>query len=98
MRQLFRATSCTATIFYARINNFLARACHFYGLVLCFGSKDGPEQVFGIQKIIMHNAYDSYEIDNDIALMKLDRPAFLSKEVGLVCLPNQDDRVATGLC
>eukprot|EP00795_Rhopilema_esculentum_P004718 gene4718-21013_t len=59
-------------------------------------NKDGPEQVFGIQKIIMHHAYDSYEIDNDIALMKLDRPALLTKEVGLVCLPNQDDRVPTG--
>ena len=45
----------------------------------------------------MHKSYNSYEIDNDVALMKLDRPAMLTRQVGLVCLPDQSDQVAIGM-
>ena len=33
---------------------------------------------------------------HDIALIKLSRPAILNKDVNLVCLPKQNNRVAIG--
>ena len=33
---------------------------------------------------------------NDLALLKLDRPAVLRKHIKTICLPNQDDQIKTG--
>ncbi|XP_068744887.1 chymotrypsin-like protease CTRL-1 [Montipora capricornis] len=48
----------------------------------------GVEQDFTVSKIIMHPFYHKpISMSHDIALLKLDRPATLTKFVNLVCLP-----------
>ena len=49
----------------------------------------GTEQEIGVEKIIMHENYDTpLSESNDIALIKLVSPANLGEGVGLVCLPD----------
>ncbi|CAH1250539.1 PRSS2 [Branchiostoma lanceolatum] len=52
-------------------------------------SNDGNEQTIVLEKIIMHEAYDSQTIDNDIALLKLSRPAVVNDRVRPISLPGQ---------
>ncbi|KAF7657863.1 hypothetical protein LDENG_00021400 [Lucifuga dentata] len=49
---------------------------------------DGSEQYFNVTKIIKHNGYRHWTFDNDIMLLKLDRPAILNDKVQLVTLPD----------
>lgn len=44
----------------------------------------------------MHPNYHNPTINNDVALLKLSRPAQLNSKVGLICLPNQGDRIPAG--
>ncbi|XP_031567066.1 CUB and peptidase domain-containing protein 2-like [Actinia tenebrosa] len=47
----------------------------------------GTEQDFNVQEIIMHPEYNKpKEYSHDIALLRLSRPAMLTKAVGTVCL------------
>ena len=48
----------------------------------------------------MHNRYQTDSgYGDDIALIRLSKPAVLNQEVGLVCLPKQNQRVVVGkLC
>ena len=49
----------------------------------------GTEQYFDVVQIIQHENYNSpRRLSNDIALLKLSRPAELRNGVGLVCLPD----------
>ena len=52
--------------------------------------KVGTEQDFKVEDIILHSSYDkpANSQSNDIALLKLAKPAKLGKGVGLVCLPD----------
>ncbi len=58
--------------------------------------KEGSEQVFKAARVIMHPHYNSRTFDNDIALIKLNRPARLQNGVATVCLPNQWGSVQPG--
>ncbi|XP_073248869.1 uncharacterized protein [Porites lutea] len=50
-------------------------------------SSVGTEQDFNVINIILHENYNSpNQYSNDIALLRLSRPAVLGKGVGLVCL------------
>ncbi|KAK3744449.1 hypothetical protein QZH41_012870, partial [Actinostola sp. cb2023] len=49
---------------------------------------DGTEQEFTVSKIVVHPGYDRTSYDNDIALLKLNRPAKLNKAVSPICLPS----------
>ncbi|CAH3169791.1 unnamed protein product, partial [Porites lobata] len=50
-------------------------------------SSVGTEQDFDVINIILHENYNSpNQYSNDIALLRLSRPAVLGKGVGLVCL------------
>ena len=51
--------------------------------------KATTEQVFRAEKIIAHESYNPKSFDNDIAIVKLDRPAMLNRHVKLACLPKQ---------
>ena len=52
-------------------------------------SSVGTEQDFDVTNIIQHeNYYSPNRYSNDIALLRLSRPASLGKGVGLVCLPD----------
>ena len=49
----------------------------------------GTEQDIDVAKIVAHPSYKSPKRNsNDIALIKLARPAMMSRGVGLVCLPD----------
>jgi trypsin len=51
----------------------------------------GTEQDVDIERIISHENYHKpITLSHDIALLKLKRPVYLNKEVGLVCLPNDN--------
>lgn len=50
---------------------------------------DRTAQDFTIQRIIMHESYKRpYGLSNDIALLKLNKPAQINNYVGLACLPD----------
>eukprot|EP00795_Rhopilema_esculentum_P003393 gene3393-1748_t len=60
-------------------------------------SNEGHEQVFRAKKVIERLDYNKPSaINNDIALVKLDRPAILSSRVGTVCLPAQGYQIPVG--
>ena len=52
------------------------------------GGNDRTAQDFRVQRIIMHERYKRpFGLSNDIALLKLNKPAQLNRYVGLACLP-----------
>jgi secreted trypsin-like serine protease len=50
----------------------------------------GRTQVFGVQRIFIHEQYNSGTQTNDIALIRLCQPAQLNAYVNVVCLPGPD--------
>ncbi|XP_056276909.1 trypsin-like [Pseudoliparis swirei] len=50
---------------------------------------EGTEQWIGASKMIKHPQYNSYNLDNDIMLIKLSRPAALNSNVKTVSLPSR---------
>jgi len=58
---------------------------------------EGTEQKFMLDKIIKHADYSIIIIhDNDIALVKMQRPIIFDNFISSVCLPNQNDVIPTG--
>lgn len=57
----------------------------------------GLEQDITVGKVFIHPKYHIPNLfSNDLALLKLTRPAFGSNGVGLICLPNKDIPLAPG--
>ena len=54
------------------------------------------EQYMNISKLIQHETYDKYRLNNDIALLKLSRPAIFNQYVQPICLPLQNEDIAPG--
>lgn len=48
---------------------------------------EGSEQYISSSRVIRHPQYSSYNIDNDIMLIKLSEPAVLNQRVVPVALP-----------
>lgn len=56
---------------------------------------DGTEQVRNVSKIITHpNYHRPVLVNNDVALIKLDRPVVLNSHVNTVCLPKMGEQVS----
>ncbi|KAF7208399.1 trypsin [Nothobranchius furzeri] len=53
-------------------------------------SSDGYEQIFNVLFIIKHPDYNLWMLDNDIMLLKLDRPATINAAVDVAVLPDVD--------
>ena len=51
------------------------------------GAHEGHEQKMQIEKIVLHEQYDSSNFDYDIALIKLSNPISYTERVKPVCLP-----------
>ncbi|XP_044179768.1 sushi, von Willebrand factor type A, EGF and pentraxin domain-containing protein 1-like isoform X6 [Acropora millepora] len=51
---------------------------------------ENTQQTISAEKIVYHQAFDPDTYMNDIALIKLQKPAELNKFVRAVCLPSQD--------
>ncbi|MBW3911057.1 serine protease, partial [Neisseria meningitidis] len=49
---------------------------------------EGTEQSINSAKVIPHPGYSSYNLDNDIMLIKLSKPATLSSNIKTVSLPS----------
>ena len=49
---------------------------------------EGTEQFIDSVKVIMHPSYNSRNLDNDIMLIKLSKPASLNSYVSTVALPS----------
>ena len=55
---------------------------------------DGPEKQHYVSDIkVYYNYKNGIKHDNDIVLVKLDKPAMFNNYVGSVCLPDNDYRV-----
>lgn len=55
------------------------------------------EQDILIKRVIRHPLYFSpYPLNNDIALLELEKPAKLNKRVGVACLPEVNYEVPIG--
>lgn len=52
--------------------------------------KEGYEQDFAIKELYLNPNWDHTTTDNDLALIKLDRPATLDKRVNVICLPEPE--------
>ncbi|XP_034544621.1 trypsin-like [Notolabrus celidotus] len=50
--------------------------------------KEGFEQMFNVSKVIRHSQYRPWTFDNDIMLLKLDRPAVINAMVEPVSFPD----------
>ncbi|XP_071750557.1 trypsin [Centroberyx gerrardi] len=61
-----------------------------------FDVVEGFEQVFDVSKVVTYYMYYYRTFDNDIALIKLDRPATLSNMVQLASLPDPTTPPLTG--
>ncbi|XP_076382110.1 chymotrypsin-like elastase family member 2A [Megalopta genalis] len=49
-----------------------------------------------VERVVLHERFNNYV--HDIALMKLARPAPLSKVVRTICLPEPEEKLANGYC
>lgn len=59
-------------------------------------TRDGKHTDIQVEKIISHDNYSKSRHDNDIALLKLSRPATFNKFVKPVCLPRYKEDVPVG--
>ena len=59
-------------------------------------SKDEGEQEIGVSVIHIHKKAMTEGFGNDLAIMKLSRPAILNEKVKPVCLPKRKSRVPVG--
>ena len=57
---------------------------------------EGWEQDYAIQRLYLHPNWDHITTDNDLALLRLDRPATLNKRVNTICLPKHEYQFPTG--
>jgi len=51
--------------------------------------QEGTEQIFKPSKIIIHPNWDRKTVNNDVAIVKLNKPAIINAKVKPVCLPQQ---------
>ena len=59
-------------------------------------TNEGTEQTIRGKRVIKHPNYNSPSpINNDIALIQLEKPATLNSRVGTVCLPSHNEVVPT---
>ncbi|XP_074648857.1 ovochymase-like [Tubulanus polymorphus] len=72
---------------------FSRTSLSIWSFVLGKHNKDGTEsthQTFKPTKIIVHEKYNSRKTDNDIALIRLSKPAQVNDHVDVACLPEKD--------
>lgn len=60
-----------------------------------FASDQGTKQEVAVSEIFVHPEYDNHTVDNDIALLKLEHPLELDDFVWPICLPSQEEQMAT---
>ncbi|NXU53878.1 CELA1 elastase, partial [Turnix velox] len=60
--------------------------------------EDGTEYYIGVNRIFIHNGWNPYDISNgyDIALLRLDSPAYNNGFVELALLPSEEDILPNG--
>lgn len=54
------------------------------------------EQTRGVEQVIMHSKYNQYNLNNDIALIKLDKEVDVTKMVKPACLPKLFEPLPAG--
>jgi len=59
-------------------------------------TSSGIEQKISVSRIVSHYLYGNSKNNNDIALLKLSRPAILNSHVNTACLPRQGSDVSVG--
>eukprot|EP00794_Sanderia_malayensis_P018883 gene18883-20784_t len=59
-------------------------------------TNEGREQVISLAKVIIHESYNRKTLANDIALLKLSKPATYNKYVRPACLPDKHTIIKDG--
>ncbi|XP_066925213.1 chymotrypsin B-like [Clytia hemisphaerica] len=59
-------------------------------------STDGDEQVYRAVQAFHHPQWDPSRLNNDIALIELDRPAVFDDHIQPICLPTLGEKLPTG--
>ena len=73
------------------------RICKKFCLfVLPYIRHEKTEQTFKVTKMLIHPDYNPHITDNDVTLLKLDRPALLTPDVQLACLPEAGYQLPQG--
>lgn len=57
---------------------------------------EGTEQDFAIQDLYIHPKWNHHTTDNDLAMIRLDRPATLNGRVNTICLPEPEYQFSPG--
>lgn len=60
-----------------------------------FSTDEGTEQEVAVSEILIHPEYNTTTVDNDIALLKLERPFEIDDFVSSICLPASDYQMNT---
>ncbi|RMX54502.1 hypothetical protein pdam_00019992 [Pocillopora damicornis] len=59
------------------------------------GINEGSEQNIPVEKIFLHENFDDIDLQNDIALIKMQQPILFGPHVSPICLPDFDFDVGT---
>ena len=59
-------------------------------------STDGDERVYRAVQAFHHPQWDPSRLNNDVALIELDRPAVFDEHVQPICLPSLGEELPTG--
>lgn len=62
-----------------------------------FSRQEGTEQIFKPSKIIIHPNWDRKTVNNDVAIVKLSKPAIINAKVKPACLPQQGYQQGIGI-
>jgi secreted trypsin-like serine protease len=49
------------------------------------------DNVYKVSKRVVHPEYNESNLNNDLALFKLDKPVPLNERIQVICLPTSDD-------
>merc|ERR550539_560215 len=59
-------------------------------------SEDADQMDFAVKKVLLHEEYDDYNIENDICLLELDGSATYGSHVGAISLPYDGEEYSSG--
>lgn len=91
--------SCYCIFFFFKFKQWFANVTLFTfpltGAHLRTGTT-AVQQTFRLKKLFKHEGFDMRQLQNDIALLQLERPIAASEKVNTVCLPASGSRIPAG--
>merc|ERR1712001_75657 len=57
---------------------------------------DADQENIQVSRVVMHESYDDWNVENDICLLELESSATMGSHVGTISLPSQNEEYAAG--